>query len=102
LGHALPHIQKEVDLSVIEKHTRDVQKVVQELLKLSRPKLGVTGVCDAKKEVVDHFSKYYLHQLFKENGGNISEASRASGLERASIQKIVKRLNIDMSVYRKG
>ena len=57
---------------------------------------------DAKKEVVDLFSKNYLHQLFKDNGGNVSEASRVSGLERASIQKIIKRLNIDMSVYRKG
>jgi len=55
---------------------------------------------DAKKEVLDHFSQNYLHDMFKETKGNISEASRISGLERASIQKIVKRLGIDMSNYR--
>ena len=55
---------------------------------------------DAKKEAMDYFSKTYLNQLFTDTKGNISEASRISGLKRASIQKIVKRLNIDMSDYR--
>lgn len=55
---------------------------------------------DAKKEAMDYFSKNYLHNLFTETKGNISETSRISGLERASIQKIVKRLDIDMSRYR--
>ncbi len=54
----------------------------------------------AKKEAMDYFSKSYLHNLFKTTKGNISEASRISGLERASIQKIIKRLDIDMSIYR--
>jgi len=55
---------------------------------------------DAKKEVLDHFSKNYLHNILKETKGNISQASRISGLERASIQKIIKRLQMDMSNYR--
>lgn len=55
---------------------------------------------DAKKEVLDHFSKNYLHNILKETEGNISKASRISGLERASIQKIIKRLKMDMSNYR--
>jgi DNA-binding NtrC family response regulator len=55
---------------------------------------------DAKKEVLDHFSKNYLHNIFKDTKGNISETARISGLERASIQKIIKRLKIDMSDYR--
>ncbi|MEN8211673.1 MAG: sigma 54-interacting transcriptional regulator, partial [Thermodesulfobacteriota bacterium] len=57
---------------------------------------------DAKKEVLDHFSKNYLHNILKETGGNISKASRISGLERASIQKIIKRLKMDISNYRTG
>ncbi len=57
---------------------------------------------DAKKEALDHFSKYYLHNIFQQTHGNVSKASRISGLERASIQKIIKRLNIDISSYRKG
>ena len=55
---------------------------------------------DAKKKVLDSFSKTYPDQLLTVTKGNISEAARVSGLKRASIQKIVKRLNIDMSDYR--
>ncbi|MCP4721494.1 MAG: sigma-54-dependent Fis family transcriptional regulator [Desulfobacteraceae bacterium] len=55
---------------------------------------------DAKKEVLDIFSKDYLTRLFKDTRGNISETSRISGLERASIQKIIKRLNMDISQFR--
>jgi DNA-binding NtrC family response regulator len=55
---------------------------------------------DAKKEVLDIFSKDYLTQLFKDTRGNISETARISGLERASIQKIIKRLNMDISQFR--
>jgi DNA-binding NtrC family response regulator len=55
---------------------------------------------EAKREAMDIFSKNYLTSLFEHTKGNISETSRISGLERASIQKIVKRLNIDMSSFR--
>ncbi len=55
---------------------------------------------DAKKEVLDLFSKNYLINLFEATRGNIAKTSRISGLERASIQKIIKRLNIDISQFR--
>nr|WP_319395729.1 hypothetical protein [uncultured Desulfobacter sp.] len=49
---------------------------------------------------MDIFSREYLTCLFRETRGNISETSRRSGLERASIQKIIKRLDLDMSRFR--
>lgn len=55
---------------------------------------------DAKKEVLDIFSRNYLTRLFEQTRGNISETSRLSGIERASIQKIIKRLDIDISRFR--
>ncbi|HCY84872.1 MAG TPA: sigma-54-dependent Fis family transcriptional regulator [Desulfobacteraceae bacterium] len=55
---------------------------------------------DAKKEALDIFSRDYLTRMFEETRGNISETSRRSGLERASIQKIIKRLDLDMSRFR--
>ncbi|MCG8567448.1 MAG: sigma-54-dependent Fis family transcriptional regulator, partial [Desulfobacterales bacterium] len=55
---------------------------------------------DAKKEALDIFSRNYLTELFETTRGNISETSRISGLERASIQKIIKRLNMDMGRFR--
>ncbi|WDP90892.1 MAG: sigma-54-dependent Fis family transcriptional regulator [Desulfobacter sp.] len=56
----------------------------------------------AKKEAMDLFCRDYLSRMFTRTRGNISEASRLSGLERASIQKIVKRLGMDMAQFRKS
>ncbi len=64
-------------------------------------KTGTVLYKDGKKEALDIFSKDYLTGLFEYTRGNISETSRISGLERASIQKIIKRLNIDMTKYRR-
>jgi DNA-binding NtrC family response regulator len=55
---------------------------------------------DAKKEVVDSFSRKYLTNLLEKTAGNISQVSRLSGLERVSVQKIIKRLDIDVSQFR--
>lgn len=41
------------DIHVIEKHTKTVQKVVQELLKLSRPKEIISGRCQINNVVAD-------------------------------------------------
>ncbi len=68
---------------------------------IGREQIAPVGYMDAKKEAMDYFTKSYLNTLFQETKGNISATSRLSGLERASIQKIVKRLNIDMSIYRR-
>jgi len=54
----------------------------------------------AKKQALDVFSRTYLTRLFEHTHGNISETARISGLERASIQKIIKRLNINISRFR--
>ncbi|MEX1298431.1 MAG: sigma-54 dependent transcriptional regulator [Desulfotignum sp.] len=54
----------------------------------------------AKKRALDIFSRNYLTRLFAHTHGNISESARISGLERASIQKIIKRLNLDVSRFR--
>jgi len=56
---------------------------------------------DAKKQALDIFSKNYLTNLFEQTKGNISETSRVSGLERASIQKIIKRVDINISQFRR-
>ncbi|MCG8689105.1 MAG: sigma-54 dependent transcriptional regulator [Desulfobacterales bacterium] len=55
---------------------------------------------DAKKDALDIFSRDYLTRMLTQTRGNISEASRLSGLERASIQKIIKRLDMDVDRFR--
>ncbi len=54
----------------------------------------------AKAGVVDAFTRNYVCELLQRTAGNISEAARSSDLERVSLQKIIKRLNIDVDSYR--
>lgn len=61
---------------------------------------GYTRYKKAKKEVLDTFSENYLTHIFQHTKGNVAKASRISGLERASILKIIKRLNMDISQFR--
>jgi len=46
---------------------------------------------EAKARVLDEFTRNYLERLLARTGGNISEAARLAGLERVSLQKIIKR-----------
>ena len=63
---------------------------------------GLAGYKEAKARVVDDFTSAYVHNLLRSTKGNISEAARVSGLERVSLQKILKRLAIDAARYRKA
>lgn len=55
---------------------------------------------DAKTRVLDDFTRTYVRQLLAITEGNISQAARISGLERVSLQKILRRLDIDAERYR--
>ncbi|MCK5350334.1 MAG: response regulator, partial [Desulfobacula sp.] len=53
-------------VKVIEKHTRSVKKVVQELLKLSRPKPVLTGTCSINDVVTDAIKVFQAQSASKE------------------------------------
>lgn len=72
----------------------------EKLLSYTKQPGDVTKYKDAKKEVLDSFSKEYINNILTRTGGNVTEASRLSGLERASIQKILNRLDIDVNAFR--
>ena len=55
---------------------------------------------EAKAQVVDAFTRRYVERLLKQTRGNVSEAARVSGLERVSLQKILKRLGIAADTFR--
>lgn len=55
---------------------------------------------DAKNQAVEAFTRAYVDQLLSRTKGNISEAARVSGLERASLQKILKRLGIEAQEFK--
>lgn len=77
-----------------------IRQVDDSLSPSGSPNKAPVSYKDAKKEAMDEFSQYYLTQMFEKTQGNISETARISGLERASIQKIIKRLGIDISRFR--
>jgi DNA-binding NtrC family response regulator len=49
---------------------------------------------EAKQRMIDDFDRRYLTALLAANGGNISAAARAAGLDRMSIYKMMQRLGI--------
>jgi DNA-binding NtrC family response regulator len=57
---------------------------------------------EAKRLVLDEFTRDYVARLLEHTGGNISEAARLSGVERFSLQKILKRLGIVGETFRRG
>jgi DNA-binding NtrC family response regulator len=57
---------------------------------------------EAKARVMDDFTSGYVNAILRKTGGNISEAARLSGLERVSLQKIIRRLDIDVEAFREA
>ena len=50
----------------------------------------------AKKLAIQAFEKRYLTQLITRNTGNISQSSRAAGLDRSNFRRILKKHDIDI------
>ncbi len=55
----------------------------------------------AKKSYTEKFMKTYLGVLLSITGGNISQAAKLAKIERQSLQKLLKKYQIDPSRYRK-
>ncbi len=65
------------------------------------PQNAAQSYKDAKNMLVDTFTKNYMQNLLKRTGGNISEAARLCGIERVSLQKILRRLEMDVMDFKK-
>ncbi|MBM4164429.1 MAG: FHA domain-containing protein [Lentisphaerae bacterium] len=46
---------------------------------------------DAKNDIIDHFERGYLQELLARNNHNISRSAREAGIERAYLQRLVKK-----------
>jgi DNA-binding NtrC family response regulator len=53
-----------------------------------------------KDRAVEGFTQEYLDGLLRHVAGNISQAARISGMKRQTLQKIIKRHDIDVDRYR--
>ncbi|BBO73495.1 Fis family transcriptional regulator [Desulfosarcina widdelii] len=49
-----------------------------------------------KEQAIEAFTREYLTRLLGRTGGNVSAAAQLSGMKRQSLQKIVKRYDIDV------
>ena len=57
---------------------------------------------DAKASVMTQFSTRYVEKALENSGGNVTQAARASGLERQSFQQIMRKYGIRAEPFRKG
>lgn len=56
---------------------------------------------ELKEDAIQAFTLEYLHQLLQKTRGNISLSAQLSGIKRQSLQKIIKRYQIDVGSYRR-
>jgi DNA-binding NtrC family response regulator len=54
-----------------------------------------------KNQLIEHFTKEYLHRLFTQTRGNVSLSAQISGIQRQSLQKIINRYGITVDEYRR-
>lgn len=55
---------------------------------------------DAKEKTLQQFNSAYLGRILAETGGNITQAARVCGLERQSLQQIMRRYGITAEGFR--
>ena len=60
----------------------------------------VASYNQAKERLVRQFTFTYVSNLLEKTGGNVSRSAELSGLGRASLQKIMRRLEIKSDSYR--
>jgi DNA-binding NtrC family response regulator len=53
-----------------------------------------------KEDAIESFTREYLNRLLRKTGGNVSAAANVSGMKRQSLQKIIKRYDIDVQRLR--
>ena len=56
---------------------------------------------DAKEATLEAFNSEYIGSLLKKTGGNVTQAARECGLERQSLQQVMRRYNISADDFRK-
>ena len=61
---------------------------------------GMAPYKEAKSRLVEDFTRRYVAEVLTRTGGNVSEAARVSGIERVSLQKIIRRMGLDPAEFR--
>jgi transcriptional regulator of acetoin/glycerol metabolism len=60
----------------------------------------IESYSQAKERLMQQFTFNYVSNLLAKTGGNVSRSAALSGMGRASLQKIMRRLGIKSDLYR--
>ena len=63
---------------------------------------GLAPYKEAKKQVLAAFDRDYASQALRASGGNVTQAAQMAGIERQSLQQIMKRCDIKSDEFRNG
>ncbi|WP_034763434.1 sigma-54-dependent transcriptional regulator [Chrysiogenes arsenatis] len=55
---------------------------------------------EAKEYALNSFHSHYLNALFRDSGGNVTRAAVRAGLDRANLQRLVRRYDFDTARFR--
>jgi len=78
----------------------DVEHIDPEIRFASENQEFTLDYSEAKKQHTEKFMKTYLKTLLSITNGNISQAARLANIERQSLQKLLKKYNVDPSEFR--
>ncbi len=56
---------------------------------------------EAKEKILEKFTVRYMSSLLERTGGNISRAARMAGIERQSLQQLLKKYGVSAARFRK-
>ncbi|RMG02499.1 MAG: sigma-54-dependent Fis family transcriptional regulator [Nitrospirae bacterium] len=54
----------------------------------------------AREKVITEFTREYVRNILKKTEGNVTHAARLAGIERQSLQHLIRRYGIDVSEFR--
>ncbi|MBI2896418.1 MAG: sigma-54-dependent Fis family transcriptional regulator [Deltaproteobacteria bacterium] len=62
--------------------------------------VGELPYAKAREDVITSFEREYFEAILSKTGGNVAEAARLSGLDRANFRRVARRNGIDLSRFR--
>ncbi len=76
-----------------------------ELSVLPRPDDNAADLCErsypeAKRAILEKFTIHYMTTLLEQTAGNVSQAAKRAGIERQSLQQLLKRYGISADRFR--
>ena len=86
-------VKDTISIEVLAPEDRSA-RVLKEKADFNRPYKAL------KEQAIEKFTRDYLNRLLEHTKGNVSLSAQISGIKRQSLQKIIKRYNLQIEQYR--